>query len=1130
MSYTQILILIISSFAFCYLIYSATERVSAQGIEGYACCEKTNGGNFCQYVPEEQCDSGFKTALTQCDKTSFCKSGCCYSSSTGWCNENTPQTICQGQWFDDNSCNIKECERGCCVLGKNALWTTQRNCQAESLFLGLEQDFRPEINSELECIFLAERDDEGACVVESGLETTCVFITRGECVSKTGSENNFYKNTFCSGLVESCSAQENTGCIDGDDSVYWFDSCGNREDVAEECSIFTGTICGQYRPGIDEKPDAGDYVCRSLDCKTKNGVKKNGESWCEYDGTIGDGKDVVGSRHIKHICYMGEERIEPCSDYRNQICVGTETDLGNTEKFLEAACRINNWRMCLDYNNYDKERATEKCNENPDCMIKNINIDKNFKFDFCVPKYPAGFNLKTEASGRNAEMVCSMGSQKCTVVYVKRISGWKCEYNCDCEEAGFAEKMNELCTSLGDCGAYVNYAKDVSDEGYSVLRSPSLSAVYLNKLKSYARDKSGQIAEPGDLSFLGEFAPEEMDEDYAESLIYGKALGVYGVGFMLQVASWYAAGAGYLGLPEATALAISKGGIPITTLGSFGNILASAAAALTIAHLLNVAFGVDYGVALTIAGVSVAVAYAIKGWTFVLKWFGIPALIFMIVFMVIGIGKSKKRIVTFNCMPWQPPTGGDNCNKCNSNDPLGVPCSDYRCNSLGQTCELINKGTGQELCIDNSPTDISSPRISPLYGEITQGYEYYNIQNNGFEIVDNNKNCIPEFTEVLFGIETDKPAQCKIGNSPLQIYEQMGQYFGGSNLYLVNHTMILNMPSPEAFKNQYNLTDEQIADLGEINYYIKCKSVNGVVNSASYTVRSCVEPGPDLTAPRIVKTEPLNNAYVKYDAIEQALQVYINEPSNCKYSSEEKAYELMENSMSCEQDLEDYSLWGWPCNTKLSLGGDNKFYIRCQDIAENKNTMTQSYVYELQKSNSELVIEDLRPVDDDEILSGVEPVTLELQVKTSGGAESGKAICYYDFGTGEISFFDTNSNYHKQLFNSLTRGRYNIGLRCEDIAGNTAEASTSFKIRIDNIGPRITRLYYESGLKIWTNEEAECRYAFTKRFDWENAAVMSGWELEHTADWQLKTYYLQCKDVYGNLGGKMAVKAYSLVS
>ena len=72
--------------------------------------------------------------------------------------------------------------------------------------------------------------------------------------------------------------------------------------------------------------------------------KKNGESWCEYEGKIGDGRDVVGSRHVKHICFMGEERIEPCADYRQEICVQSDTTLENGKTFSEAACRINNWR------------------------------------------------------------------------------------------------------------------------------------------------------------------------------------------------------------------------------------------------------------------------------------------------------------------------------------------------------------------------------------------------------------------------------------------------------------------------------------------------------------------------------------------------------------------------------------------------------------------------------------------------------------------------------------------------------------------------------------------------------------------------------------------------------------------
>jgi len=239
MSYAQILILIISTFAFCYLIYSSTENVFAQGIEDYSCCEKTNEGNYCQFVDSVKCDSSFKTSPTKCEDTSFCELGCCYSPNTGLCSENTPQRSCDGKWSKGGSCNIAECQKSCCVLGNNALWTTLGNCEAESGFLGIETDFRTEINSEVECIFLAEKDDEGACV----LEENCRFISRGDCASQGG---NFNENSFCSDmdLENNCVKQDYKACIPGKDSVYWFDSCGNREGVAEECSLFAGNYCG----------------------------------------------------------------------------------------------------------------------------------------------------------------------------------------------------------------------------------------------------------------------------------------------------------------------------------------------------------------------------------------------------------------------------------------------------------------------------------------------------------------------------------------------------------------------------------------------------------------------------------------------------------------------------------------------------------------------------------------------------------------------------------------------------------------------------------------------------------------------------------------------------------------------
>jgi hypothetical protein len=40
---------------------------------------------------------------------------------------------------------------------------------------------------------------------------------------------------------------------------------------------------------------------------------------------------------------------------------------------------------------------------------------------------------------------------------------------------------------------------------------------------------------------------------------------------------------------------------------------------------------------------------------------------------------------------------------------------------------------------------------------------------------------------------------------------------------------------------------------------------------------------------------------------------------------------------------------------------------------------------------------------------------------------------------------------------------------------------------------------------------------------------MSGDGFEHTADWQLATYYIQCADIYGRKRSKIVVKSYNLI-
>ncbi|MFA7707536.1 MAG: hypothetical protein WCX73_01170, partial [Candidatus Pacearchaeota archaeon] len=1059
------------------------------------------------------------------------------------------------------SCNNQDCEKACCILGSQAKFTTEKNCEIEAGFLGIPIDFRTDVQTEVECIFLTQKDDEGACVYESGEDTTCLYTTREDCLSRTGNANDFYKNTFCSSpeLNTSCATHDYEGCVDGKDEVYWYDSCGNQEDVKQNCSIFLGSVCGEYRDGIDTRENPQDkYVCRSLDCKADNGMNyKNGESWCEYEGTIGDGKDVVGSRHVKHICYMGEETIEPCADYRNQICVGTEVNIGNGETFSEAVCRQNNWQDCLNRNDGNGDASS---GNNPDCMTKSVDIGDDFKFSVAVPEYPPGFDL--ENNYESAQGICSLGSQKCTVVYVKRLSGWKCEYNCDCEETKFTQVMNDVCISLGDCGGYVNTEGKYTADGYT----SGAGKISGTQYTTYASPKRNlEMAEPGNISeFLGTYGLTSGGgyEPQNSKLLTYAALGVMGVQLLGLTKSLAASSSlGGIGnmftsgadpaIAKAAGAMAGEGIAPTaaqnqlaTSQVGFGNLFASIGAGLAVGSILSMAFGMPQGQAMMIGlAVGGALLLATKaGWlsSAALSWISTGLFVVTIIFMFMGLGKTKEKTITFTCLPWQAPAGGADCEKCNPENEFDVPCSEYKCSSLGQACDFINEGTTDERCINTCQGSISSARITPMLENISEGYVYEDITDSGFSIKAENGDCIDEYTSVTYGIKTNKYAQCKIGTDPLETYDEMDElFFGGKNTYTMNHTDVMFMPSIAAFKNHYNLTQEEIADLGELTFYIKCKeSCDGITNTAAYTVRTCVNPGPDITAPVIQKVIPDSGSFVKYEETKKDILLWVNEPAECRWDTVDIDYDNMINNMTCQAGLNDYQLYGWPCNTTLTgVNNNSNFYFRCKDqpleVADadvTRNKMTQSYVYEVGISESPLEIIDFKPEIDYEFLEGTEPVEINLNVRTSGGAEDGKSICQWRLeGFSFDQLAETDSDYHSGIWSTGFRGTHTVDYYCEDAAGNNATTSTFFKIKIDSSGPKIIRAYFDNVLKIVTDEQAECRYGFNNNFKFDNATEMDGDGIEHTADWQLKTYYIQCKDVFNRKGSKIIIKAYDLI-
>ncbi|MBU3907069.1 MAG: hypothetical protein KKA64_02345, partial [Nanoarchaeota archaeon] len=360
----QIIILIVSTFAFAFIIAQNIPIVSAEGEITWNCCSKTKAGAICQDTSSSTCsEECAETCIpSKCDKVAECKSGCCIDDKEGLCTTKSTQKKCVdegGIWKNNENCLVPECQKGCCVLGGDVEFATEKRCGLLANIHGFEKDFR-DLGTEIECLALKETQEWGACI-NGG---SCVFNSEIDCANIGG---KFSKNKLCSnpGLNAGCEKQKSVGCIEGKDEIYWFDSCGNRENIYSSdkdkswnngevlkkqdacnsddaninsetcgnCNNFLGSKCSASELGGKKAKD-GNFICKSLNCVDEQGDKRNnGESWCVYDGFIGDGKDVVGSRHWRNYCIDGEVKTEPCADYRGEICAEEKMENDKGDKF-----------------------------------------------------------------------------------------------------------------------------------------------------------------------------------------------------------------------------------------------------------------------------------------------------------------------------------------------------------------------------------------------------------------------------------------------------------------------------------------------------------------------------------------------------------------------------------------------------------------------------------------------------------------------------------------------------------------------------------------------------------------------------------------------------------------------------
>ncbi len=1164
--------------------------------DGVATCIKGNDGSVCQEYAASECASKCSGECFPATRgeTPGCKIGTCFDQERGSCIVGAPEKECTedgGKWLDNAAGNVAECQKGCCVIGdKVQPLITKTQCNYESKTRGIQTEFRSDLKNELACLALEGKKIEGACVFESGGERACNFITKDECLKD---KKDFYEGILCTNpeLNIPYKKQASARCVD--DKLYWFDDHGNKENIYDankakswnngktlsadascdlgnklnnqgtcgNCNRFLGSVCGPKTS--DEKLDDSSigFVCKDMRCTdSKGNARENGESWCEYQGDIGVEKgasgfnrsvDTPGSRHFRASCIDGEVEVNACDEYRNKVCIEDKIsrDVG---KISTAVCTTNLWQLCISYNGDIKGEGEERtksladrndrCVKNPMCQLKNVKIGSKFQFDMCVPQYPPGFDLQKNPEG--GELTCAFANQKCTAFFVKEIGGWKCKANCDCLKSGFAEQMNDLCMSLGDCGASVNYNGDLT-ENYRITGAPKLNANYLNEIKKYSEPVEGKYARIDNISAYFEAIggieklggkPELPDLGALD--IAGAVSGALGSAIM------------------ATPGVVAYVGGPPIVVGSIGGAVAGAAIGFAVTSLLikftGVGTGLDpaitwaligagtlagaaIGASLTATALGTGSVFGIAAWTGVLALGPIGlivlalVIIVIVVFKVIGIGDTKKKIVEFECKPWQPPTGGAKCGECGKD---GYSCSKYSCQTLGVNCRLLNEGTGNESCVDIGRGDISAPRMNAWNEALSEGYKYETVSERGFKVVNNeNDGCIKSNEFVTFGINLNEPGQCRYNTKHTNNYEEMnnddGGEFGFRNLFLYNHSQFLTIPDMTSFGLGNDPTKR-----AEYNMYVRCIDGNGNgKDSAEYAINFCIKPGEDKTPPVVTAREPFKET-VKFNENKIKGSVFTNEPSQCKWDIKDAKYGEMKNEMECANDVVDRdSIFGWRCNANLSIDKmEDTFYIKCKDqpwygvgwqgegndsiVADEskRNEMSEAYKFVVKRTKEPLKIKYIKP-DNETFKFDIEPATITLELETEGGFD-GTATCKL-LGTNMGQTFGSK---HKQIFNQIFSGEYKFPITCEDSVGNIAEATSSFNVKLDVSPPIITRIYDSGGsLTIITDENSQCGFmnGGSKNlcdFELANATIMSGDDKTHTSNFEDGTYYIKCKD------------------
>lgn len=507
----------------------------------------------------------------------------------------------------------------------------------------------------------------------------------------------------------------------------------------------------------------------------------------------------------------------------------------------------------------------------------------------------------------------------------------------------------------------------------------------------------------------------------------------------------------------------------------------------------------------------------------------------------------SQEVFTFIPSLWQPQKGGEKCEECNK---LEYGCSEYQCQTFGKACEYEDGA-----CYATNVGDIIEPTITPI-AEILPSDKYsYSPANAvyptnlGVTILYNGNDvtktgCIPAFSSLTIGVETNERAECRVDiedkeefDGPKGMVSKMTR--GTENIY--EHYLFLPNSATPSVESLYAVGWNVSAGT-QREFYIRCEDVNGNSGHANFIVRFCIDDGPDTSPPNITGTNYQQETFIQsgVQSIDN-FKVYTDEPAECRWDYNDIDYEAMaaDSFDYCSMNVGDY-ISGFDYGCEGILNGlkdsvDNKFYIKCEDKpwwvegdVGARFTNTKPYI-QILKGTQPLVISEIsvneQTGDNIIIEDSTNSIKATIEVKTSAGAEQGKARCQYKDHEGtNYNYFYNDGNVNFVYPNSqdlpLTEDTYSYDLICYDAGGNSIEGTISFEIKTDTTAPKVIRAYHESTyLKILTDENAVCVYDVVDcTYDFDEGLEMASTDsISHFASWNTQVnYYIKCKDDFGN--------------